>query len=485
MPIKPRTVGDDIANSLLSVLPAKDKNVFDVAGSSTHMAWLGIISLWKKPFWTRTWVFQESTIPEKFLSRTLAGVVVLPHSTKVTFVCGAHQASWKAFGAAHIMSLNILATPDVDSKFLVGAAQSFAKLLSFREERILGAPWSFLDVLRSFRHTQCSDPRDKVYAPLCLAPQNAFNYIKPDYGNKTTLEVYTEVVRYSLTQSGHELDFLGYIQYPGEPEIVETPQGAKCTLPSWTPNFSNPLDLAPIPKLLQVPDDMDSRRPAFRDKRGIPTYKGQRVSAYRPLGDAPSRTFIDGNQLFVSGAYVDSVKDVIPNTGPDLEACKAFARQRSSQWAAEMNHKYFTGESYHDAINRTLVLDLIYDYLGRPSERGGKHDLVFSKKPRTELSLIEYRYQMNMRIALNKAQTSRNLGLSQNMYTLVVPKTTAVGDQIWALSGGQALYVMRLVNQEFKQYRIIGECYAHGLMDGEIARRLHVREATMEDICLI
>jgi hypothetical protein len=109
----------------------------------------------------------------------------------------------------------------------------------------------------------------------------------------------------------------------------------------------------------------------------------------------------------------------------------------------------------------------------------------FLVKPRTELSLIEYQYQMNMRYAIGSASISRDVGLSQMSYLLMIPNTAVVGDVVWALAGGQALYILRPTNRETNQYRFIGECYAHGLMDGEIVRRLQVGEARMEDISLI
>lgn len=78
----------------------------------------------------------------------------------------------------------------------------------------------------------------------------------------------------------------------------------------------------------------------------------------------------------------------------------------------------------------------------------------------------------------------RDLGLSQKSYLLMIPNTAVVGDMIWALAGGQALYILRSVSPGIKQYRFIGECYAHGLMDGDIVRRLNLGEARMEDISL-
>ena len=99
------------------------------------------------------------------------------------------------------------------------------------------------------------DPRDKTYAPLCLAPDDVRHCIKPDYASKTVLNVYTDAVRYYLGQSGYDLNFLGHAMYQEETQEVETPQGVKSVLPSWVLKFSASLDIVPIPKILHVPED--------------------------------------------------------------------------------------------------------------------------------------------------------------------------------------------------------------------------------------
>ena len=106
-------------------------------------------------------------------------------------------------------------------------------------------------------------------------------------------------------------------------------------------------------------------------------------------------------------------------------------------------------------------------------------------KPQAELTPTEYTYQNTMRKAQNNACSLRETGLSQKHYLLMIPNTAVVGDTIWALAGGQVLYVLRPVNQALNQYIFVGECYGHGLMDGEIVRQLHLGETRMEDISLI
>ena len=109
--------------------------------------------------------------------------------------------------------------------------------------------------------------------------------------------------------------------------------------------------------------------------------------------------------------YIDTLKDIIKNTGPDLEVIRTIGKEKGRKWAQDSRHKYFTSESFADAINRTSALDLAYDDLGRPSERGGKLDIAFLRRPRAELSLAEYRYQMNMRTAQVNAISFKGLGV--------------------------------------------------------------------------
>ena len=347
---KPRTSGQDVADFLLTILPAKDKKVFDVPGSRTHNAWLGIVALWKSPWCTRTWVFQESTVLERWTTVSIAGIWVLPRSSKVRFLCGDKETGYSEFGATSLIATNILSTPGIDSNFLVGTQEAMHRLMEFRSHRVQHILRSFLDNLQMFRCTECFDPRDKVYAPLCLAPDDVRRYIRPDYAKKTVLDVYTDVVRYYLGQRGHELDFLGYALYQEEAETLETPQGVKSVLPSWVPNFATRLDMVPIPKILHVPENLDFKEPfTMHDKRGIPSNKEALVPAYRPLGNAPSRPYIKDNTLCAGGVYIDNLKDIIRETGPDLEAILVAAREKGRRWAIESKHQYFMREKYGDA----------------------------------------------------------------------------------------------------------------------------------------
>ena len=51
------------------------------------------------------------------------------------------------------------------------------------------------------------------------------------------------------------------------------------------------------------------------------------------------------------------------------------------------------------------------------------------------------------------------------------------GDLIYALFGGSVLYVLRLAGDRFM---LVGECYVHGLMDGEAMQLLETGQTARE-----
>ncbi|PQE23324.1 het-6-heterokaryon incompatibility protein [Rutstroemia sp. NJR-2017a WRK4] len=61
--------------------------------------------------------------------------------------------------------------------------------------------------------------------------------------------------------------------------------------------------------------------------------------------------------------------------------------------------------------------------------------------------------------------TCKRIFLSENGYIGLVPVGTNIGDEICLLFGGSIPFIVR--NQDSYQ-RFIGECYCHGIMQGEV-----------------
>lgn len=81
--------------------------------------------------------------------------------------------------------------------------------------------------------------------------------------------------------------------------------------------------------------------------------------------------------------------------------------------------------------------------------------------------------------ALKCATFGRRFATTRGGYMGLVRKDVAVGDEVFVLLGGEVLYVLR---PERDHYLFVGECYLHGLMDGEAMRWLEDGRASVRGL---
>jgi hypothetical protein len=455
-------------------------------GPESRRPWLGMVELWNSPWWTRTWVYQEGTVPERRPPLYWGGLKISSGSSKCKFLCSDKLASWFDISNGIIISARLAAQED----FLQGLTQTMISLKAvislgqFRERRVNIETSSLLDVLHYFRHTQCQDPIDKVYAPLCLAQKDAFEAISPWCRRGSTFEVYMSVVKYCLTKRGHELDFLGYTMWASGMAVPDL--DGDCTWPSWLPNWLEHAIPKVIPKTLYVTVEAGAVRPSL--------YVSENKWMHRDLTltrsfDASAGTQcsaqIVGRELRVWGIFCDSIQDILPDgSGPDvLSVC----REKLRKWRLDAVGRYPTREKFLDAYWSTNVMDLEFDGVGRPRRRGGSLDPFLWKKNPNMLTQAEVETKNRMRIACTSAKAHRRLCLSKNGYLVLAPASAMAGDLIFAIFGGQVLYILRGTTEEHpRRLTFIGEAYVHGLMDGEVIKWLGSDGgAWMEELILI
>jgi hypothetical protein len=469
-----------------------DTAIWDREGSDTHKAWLGICALWKHPWWARTWIFQETTIPERQLEVWWAGMKMMHAESKVKFLCGRETASWNDITVTNSICSHLQALPALKSAtgFLENLHQPVTNLIRFRAMRLKRQSPSLLDFLNAFRGTQCFDPRDKVYAPLCLAPESAALAIMPDCQAESVRDVYIDVVKYSLAQSGNELDFLGHTMFTGDgppesrynPSIREFvrfftktnqtqlaigPEGLE--FPSWLPDWSKLLTLTPIPKTLYVPTQPESTLQATYDLfRGVAHKNETQIPSFEATKGASCTARIDGIKLHLQAIYVDKIDDIIPLTGNDMEVVKQAGYEKGVKWGRESDGGNYgaTGEGFIEALDRTLALDLKYDWRGRACARGGFRDDELLQRPKEGMSREDLELRSQAMAAAYTAERGRCLGRTRQGFMGMVPNRAQVGDIVFAILGGKVLYTLRLESELECEYTYIGETYIHGLMDG-------------------
>ncbi|KAK1674860.1 hypothetical protein BDP55DRAFT_163295 [Colletotrichum godetiae] len=169
-----------------------------------------LITLLRRPYWSRMWVFQE---------------IVL--SKRATVHCGAFQAEWSAFKRLDRLSAHTQDWAKLQGretwvlelrKALFGIAQF---CITKKQARLV------TNILQPTRRLQSKDPRDKIFALLGVCDRDSF--LSPDY-TMSTRDLYIASTR-NLIEQNQDLSIL-LTSGLWSPE-----NGENIDLPSWVPDF--------------------------------------------------------------------------------------------------------------------------------------------------------------------------------------------------------------------------------------------------------
>ncbi|OCK74394.1 HET-domain-containing protein [Lepidopterella palustris CBS 459.81] len=145
--------------------------------------------------------------------------------------------------------------------------------------------------------------------------------------------------------------------------------------------------------------------------------------------------------------------------------------------AASNTGSYITGGSFKEAFWRTITLDCkVVEYhqgltlRDNPRDRRRRLDradkLVPPQSLESEEKLIE---ALDRQAALAEgAQYSRRFFTTEKGYMGIGPSVAQTRDIICVLFGGEVPFVLRPVGNG--RYKMVGQCYMHGIMDGEVIR---------------
>jgi hypothetical protein len=403
------------------------------SGDVDGAVWEAMNLFFQNPWWSRAWILQESTtsVPT-FL---VAGRDRLPYAAVATtilfvsFILRYHDSQLSRMGL----------------KFDRPMAHS-----SFRADRISNRNMGFLRLLVQMQPYDASDPRDKVYTAVGLADDLYPGDIQIDY-KLPVAEVYRNVAQYLLTKDGN-LDWLG---------LVSTSDWHP-PCPNWVPIWSQNSTSWPLPKRMTVSEG--SERPVYC---ACGTTKMEDNTKSRPA-------VINGNRLITRALVIDSIKwvsEVVTDRMRDVGV--------EQSWAPENPETLYrpTGETMERAFLRTLVADTV-----------SSGSTIISRASNIEWPSIADRSDLEARTALAptipgtppisnmKVVTGgRRLAFSKkNGYMGLVPHRASVGNLICILQGLQVpcLVSSRIYSLEHKcyLYSFVGECYMHGIMDGEALR---------------
>jgi hypothetical protein len=324
--------------------------------------------------------------------------------------------------------------------------------------------WDLLGLLRLTRKYLATDPRDKVFALTGIVTDPENISLTADY-TLSTEEVYLSVAVHYLDK----LKDLGLLANGG---LSSAPQNPR--LPSWVPDWSHSNDRRPVIS-------------AVARRRGMCA-----------SGDSQPTLSISADKriLTVRGAIIDTIsqlnttvllgdEDAMLDHGTKAGVARISLRSKASFEDyidfAQAASKFPEGHDREESLWRTLCCDITTQIPARraPAEYAKAWTLLrkqhqatmadgsldwtgIDKQDFTDENIHHYIALLN---AIGYDSAGRNLGVTAGGYLGYVPSSSQIGDKICILFGSPVPFVLR--EDEGGFFKLVGECYIHGVMDGE------------------
>jgi hypothetical protein len=327
---------------------------------------------------------------------------------------------------------------------------------------------ALLQLLKTYRDREATDPRDKIYALLGIAGDLSIYRIIPDYSVPFE-EVYkATTLQFILAYRSLDVLNLGF--------GLSKSSG----LPSWTPDWR----VSPH----------DSRKASLRCSHE------RNLGGYRACGRMP---FIvcrrEADLLCVNGVFFDEITEISEVLDADQEAsfCKTVAKwEQVITYKQRTERSYVGGGDWVGAYFRTMAADLIMSL----SSEMGKSEIPLDVVPiaRDIFQTFRRKYGLTCKMlndpepamdpdivqapdeehlkrltTLQMSFQNRRLVLTKRGYLGTVPEETLVGDTVHILCAAKIPMILRLgsvtfMGQRADGYQVVGDAYIHGVMNGEV-----------------
>jgi len=408
--------------------------------------WDDINFLIKRPLFKRAWIAQELVL-----------------SSKVVLMCGRRsELDWDHFFDALTIcereSYAVYGLDPDDIILLPDAGPAYALGLTRRKLKDQ-TKFSLLELLELFSHTRASIEVDKLFALLGLAYDARNADFNPDY-DSTLEEV---VLRYAkeFVRQGQAMDLFYRAglskSYPFCSWIPRWTRGSfPMTISTWDAAGGEFHAASQIPPYAEVNDNATSKSlfvkgcvvDAIQSTDRIRMGTGQGLCIFDAMSDF--RRLLRHTNNYPTGEKMDDLLLKLPigdarrphleSTMERLRSYRDFAAPKTENWPADLQQ---------------LILRVRND-----------PDLAKYQKMPLESRKTVSKYWQTM-VAFWSRLSNAVFCFTERRYVGLVPSDAAVGDQICLLHGGKVPFVMR---QQGKAYRLIGECYIHGIMHGEALR---------------
>ena len=375
-----------------------------------------------------------------------------------------------------------------------------------------------LDHIETFQSTECFDPRDKVYAMLAVArlkldvPDALVSNIVPvDYKTLSCEDVYCQLAK-AAVEHFESLVILYYVKTKFFDDDNDE-DNDETDLPSWVPDFSDgSVNITCMYKraLLSDPFSVWANQVMSTEKPHVEGRKlclhGIKIDSILPLPEiseamrhlpllvyfkcfAPAEikhelsTPID---TLISTLVMRNIRRPVPHMdyGPLKQSFPSLVRfgLGTGLWQSQIAD----GDEYDDVVDEvrnTLrlfpketemgelpTIDMILDVKGWNTASKDKESSESERRSATA-SLLELE-QAAAGFAKSIEQL-RSLFRTKGGNLGMGPMSYEPNDEVWAIAGADVPFVLRPTksNDGSKTFRLVGDCYLHEYMQGEMTER--------------
>jgi Heterokaryon incompatibility protein (HET) len=408
--------------------------------------WAAIYRLLQRPYFRRMWVVQEiaaASLPTVWCGRRRIAWSDL-HSA-----CLELMSEWESISKiSEEIGLDIerqmkrkeiidgtKCRNPVHPRYGITIAHRMAYL---RQMRVLEKPLSFLFLALLHRESDCTDPRDKIYALWNLANDAGELGIVPDY-SLSVRELYISFTKQYILHHG----CLDIICAPQVGCIIPVEGGLPSWVPDWrTTSHTNGYIRPEILPLTAVNELHDLDAPLYSASRSTKAITG----------------FSNNDELVCGGMLVDTIAVISQES------------QDPNDWfRMALEHCHESGnKTPEEKVNQAFWSMILGDETSSwefDKEGGGRVRMSVTRGISKAHKTAQLSYE---RRSITSNIKGRRFIVTKNGFMGLVPSWSHVGDTLAILFGCNVPVVLGKCNEESTHFHLRGDCFVQGWMRGEV-----------------
>lgn len=411
--------------------------------------WLALRNFLKRPWFERLWIVQE----------------IIMATGEMILLCGSFSITWDTLAEVVVTiernglsRLILQSTEEEGDPVAPGGLLNTACVHTMKKMRNLQQPIGLQFALTYCLRFKATDPRDKIFALLGLATDAGNPVLHPNY-EAPVREVFTASSRYMMI-ANKSLRILHIAGIGWSRQIKD--------LPSWVPDWS-------APQRVTIFGDMADN------------------ASYRASASLPSRVKIrpGPDTITLEAVFVDTMHVCLPPpdvtrswrlTDAGSEEYRHFMVTWVDQLRAAVDASTLYKENNHDkedVLWRTLIANTIRPGLPAREEYRQFFEswLQIHRQPAANgndvticKTIWDEAWMFN--VAFSDAMDTRVIFTTKRGLIGIGPPYIQAGDLLCIIIGAQTPFLVRKRMQPGPEkaalvYELVGDCYVHGLMNGE------------------